>query len=372
LKFSRFRQLRNKDFFIIFVVVPTFLSMIYYSLIASGVYISESRFVIKSQAHRSSQISTLANFIQTTGLSSSQEQANELMDYIRSRDALADAQQHIDVHAIFSSKNADIFTRFPQFFQADTFENIYKYYGWAVGAHMDNDTGAAVLTVKAHSPKEAQALNEQLLKLSEDLINRLNQRAERRAIAEAETHVATAEKRVRFARIALREYRNNEDLLDPAKQATGVLELSNKLIGEQVALKAQLTLMQRVAPANPSIPALQSRIDAIGRQISMQNGRAVGTSVGIASKLTDYEKFIQEQEFAVQSMNAANAGLEQARVDAQKQQYYLERVVEPNKPDQEQLPHRLTQILTIAGILSCLYFIIWMLVVGIIEHSPED
>ena len=36
-----------------------------------------------------------------------------------------------------------------------------------------------------------------------------------------------------------------------------MLDVSNKLVAEQAALQTQLELMERVAPRNPSIPALQ-------------------------------------------------------------------------------------------------------------------
>jgi capsular polysaccharide transport system permease protein len=85
-----------------------------------------------------------------------------------------------------------------------------------------------------------------------------------------------------------------------------------------------------------------------------------------------YDNLALEQEFAAQTLTAANAALEQARTDAQRQQFYLERVVEPNAPDLARYPSRLWQILTVAGVALCLYFIGWMLVVGILEHAPED
>jgi capsular polysaccharide transport system permease protein len=130
--------------------------------------------------------------------------------------------------------------------------------------------------------------------------------------------------------------------------------------------------MRRVTPRNPAIPTLQSRIIAVSREIAAQNGRAVGTPTGIASKLGAYEKLQVEDEFATQILTAANTALETARTDAQKQQFYLERVVEPDKPDQSTLPHRLKRILVIFASSLCLYFIGWMITVGILEHSPED
>ncbi|NKI99134.1 hypothetical protein [Novosphingobium sp. SG707] len=71
------------------VVLPTLATAAYEGLFASDIYVSESRFVIKAPAQKSAQVSTLANLIQTTGLSGGQEQVNEVIDYIRSRSALA-------------------------------------------------------------------------------------------------------------------------------------------------------------------------------------------------------------------------------------------------------------------------------------------
>ncbi|EPR12673.1 hypothetical protein M527_01100 [Sphingobium indicum IP26] len=79
-----------------------------------------------------------------------------------------------------------------------------------------------------------------------------------------------------------------------------------------------------------------------------------------------------EQEFSTQMLNAANSMLEQARAEALKQQYYLERVVQPNKPDQPILPSRIKKILTVVFGTLCLYLVGWMLIVGILEHAPEE
>jgi capsular polysaccharide transport system permease protein len=241
-----------------------------------------------------------------------------------------------------------------------------------VGADTDPESGLALLEVQAFTPEDAYRLNARLLDLSEALVNRLNQRAEGRAIAEAEQRVTEAEARVRNARVSISAFRNQQDLLDPTKQAAGVLEVSNKLVAEQAALQAQLDLMLRVAPRNPAIPALRNRVAAVGRAIATQNGRAVGTPTGIASKLSAYEKLAAEQEFATQMLTASNTALETARTEAQKQQFYVERVVEPNLPDEPLLPRRLKRILVVFAASLGLYFIGWMLVVGILEHAPED
>ncbi|WP_395392710.1 capsule biosynthesis protein [Novosphingobium sp. BL-8A] len=366
------RWMKKRRWFIIFVIAPTMLAALYFGLFASDIYVSESRFVIKSPDQKRAQLSSLANLIQTTGLSGGQEQANEVLDFVRSRDALKALEKTPGFRARYASHDVDFLSRFPQPLHDNTFEDLYKYYGKQVEAQLDTETGASVIRVKGYTAQDAYEVNRRLLELSEDLVNRLNDRVRTRAISEAQRQVDLATDRARTARIALARYRNSEELIDPAKQAVGVLEISNGLIAQRAALQAQLDQMRRVTPENPSIPALQNRVNAISGQIGAQDNRVVGSPSGIASKLGGYENLLVEQEFATQNLNVANAALVQARADAQRQQYYLERVVEPNLPDMPLLPRRLLDIIIVAAVATCLYFIGWMLVVGILEHAPEE
>lgn len=372
LRVSVFKRVRAKHLFYVFVVLPTLLATIYFGFVASEIYISESRFVIKSPDQKRAQISTLANLIQTTGLSGGQEQTNEILGYVRSRGALAGLVRKADIRAKYDLPGVDFMSRFPQPLSDGSFESLFRYYGKMVDARLDSQTGLAVVTVKAFTAKDAYTINEQILELSEQLVNKLNLRAQSKAISEAERQVVLATTRLAAARARLGRYRNKQELIDPAKQAGGVLEIANTLIAQRAALQAQLDQMRRATPNNPSIHALENRVSAISVQIASQDSRVVGTDSAIASKLGGYESLVVEQEFATQNLNVASAALVQARAEAQRQQFYLERVVEPNVPDVPLLPRRLLSILVVAATALCLYMIGWMITVGILEHAPGD
>ena len=365
-------RLRRQRWFALFVIAPSLLAAIYFGLIASDIYVSESRFVVKSPDRKQTHMPSLANLIQTTGLSAGQEQTSEIIDYLRSRDALRDLATRVDVKGAFAAPTVDRLSRFPEIFQKDNFENLHAYYASMVDVRLDHETGMAVLTANAFAPTQAQALNENLLRLGEDLINRLNERANTKTIKEAEERVIAAQARVRKARVELSQYRNNSELLDPQQQGMGVLEISNSLVAQESALRAKLAAVERATPGHPSLPAIRQRIAALSEQVAAQTGRAVGTPSGIASKMSGYETLLVEQEFATQVLTAANATLEQARAEALKQQYYLERVVQPNRPDDALLPARIKQILIVVFASLCLYLVGWMLVAGILEHAPEE
>lgn len=364
--------LHRRRWFVLVVIVPVLLTTIYYAFVASDIYVSESRFVIKAPNQRQGQVSTLASLIQTTGLSSGQEQGNEVVDYIRSRSALKDLRRQMNVQGAFNTNDIDLLARYPKPWQSESDDRLFRYYTKRVEAGADHDSGLIVLRTMAFVPADAQRLNQKLLGLSEHLVNELNARSRQKSIAESENRMREAAIRVAAARTALSRYRSSAGLLDPVKQATGVLEVSTGLTSERAALQAQLNVITRAAPANPSIPSLRSRLAAIDQEIARQNGRVVGSGSAIAAKLPGYENAVFGQEFAEQMMTAASASLEQARSESLKQQFYLERVVEPNLPDVADLPRGWRTILTVIGATICLYFIGWMFIVGILEHKPED
>lgn len=372
LKIPSLKRLGKNRQLLLMVVAPTLLTLVYETGIASDIYVSESRFVIKAPSQKAAQISTLASLIQTTALSGGQEQSWEVIEYIRSRSALNDLQKQFSVERVFSREGSDVFSRYPGLFRFRSQERLFHYYQDMVSSTMDHETGVVVLKVKAFDAADAQQLNERLLGMSERLVNTLNNRAQGKQVAEAERRVAEAEARVARARTALGAFRNAQALLDPSKQATGVLEISNKLVAERASVKAQLDQMRIAAPRNPAIPALEARLDAMDHAIATQDGRAVGSAGAIASKLPSYEALMQEQEFAAANLNAANASLVQARADSVRQQYYLERIVQPSAQDEPALPHRWKTVLTVLAASLCLYVVAWMFLVGILEHAPED
>lgn len=363
---------RRNPWFLVGVVLPVLLSAVYFFAIASNQFVSESRFAVKAPNQRGAQVSSFANLIQTTGLSGGQEQSNQVIDFVRSRSALTALAKDLSVQKIYSAEEVDMLSRFPLPWQENAFEDLFDYYRDKIQISRDTDTGLVVLRTIAFDPAEAAAINEKLLQQSEQLVNELNENARTNAIEEAESRVVEAEARVAAARRAIAQFRNTAAVVDPLQEATGVAEIVNRIITERASLEAQLSTLRSVTPDHPSIPTLREQIASLTREIERQTARVVGGGNTISGKLPSYDALVLEQELASELLILAQTTLEGARTDALKQQYYLERVVNPNVPDQPEYPKALRTVLTIFGFALCLYFIVWMFVVGILEHAPED
>ena len=102
------------------VIIPTALAVIYFGLIASDVYISEARFVVRSPQRQAP--TGLGALFQGTGFSRSQDDTYSVHDFVLSRDALKELDDQLAVRKAYSSKSADFINRFPGLDWDDSFE----------------------------------------------------------------------------------------------------------------------------------------------------------------------------------------------------------------------------------------------------------
>ncbi|WP_257554435.1 hypothetical protein [Sphingobium sp. CFD-2] len=353
--------------FVCTVLMPMVMAVLYFGFLASDVYVSESRFVVRSPDKPAS--SGIGILLKSAGFTNAGDEVYAAKDYVVSRDALS-ALNRSDAFRKASSQNSIFyFDRFGTLFSGSTFEDLYKYFQSRV--HVDHVASSSIttLTVRAYTARDAQRFNEQLLEMAEATVNRLNERGRKDLIRFAETEVEDAKRAARMAALALSAYRNQEGVVDPEKQAAVQLQMISKLQDELIAARTQLVALRQFTPRNPQIEVLQSRIRELGREVDMQLGKVAGDRRSLAATAAQYQRLALESQFADKQLAASMASLEDARNEARRKQAYVERIVEPNLPDDALEPRRLR------GLISTLLFslIVWgvlqMLFAAIREHK---
>lgn len=362
---KRFTQI-NRLFFIT-VLLPTFLSIIYFGLIAADVYISESRFVVRSPDR---QVATgLGALLKSTGFSRSQDDSYTVQDVMRSRDALKIINAELPLDKAFGKPNGDIISRFNSLGLDGSQEALYRYYQKKIVIDLDSSSSISTLQVNAFKAEDAYRINSLLLELAEKLVNQLNQRGRQDMIRFAMSEVEIAEQKAKAASLALADYRNQQGIFDPERQSAMQLQLVSKLQDELIAAQTQLEQVRVFTPENPQIPVLQKRISTLRFEINKQMSKVAGDNASLTKKSAEYERLMLERGFAEKQLAAALASLEQARNDAQRKQLYLERIVQPSKPDVAVEPRRLRAILTVLVLGLTAWGILTILIAGISEHK---
>jgi capsular polysaccharide transport system permease protein len=350
------------------VIVPTCAAILYYGFFASDVFISESRFLVRSPQHQS-QSGLFGEILQGSGLVHSQDDTYSVHDYILSRDALRELDAKLGVRNAFASKRVDWFNRFPGLYWDDSFEEFYRYYGKHVGVEYDPASSISTLTVRAFTAQDAQQINILLLRISENLVNTLNGRSRQDLIRYAEDEVKLAADKATAAAVALFQYRSKHEVFEPDKQAAIQLESVAKIQEELITTEAQLAQVMRLSPNNPQITGLESRADTLRHAIVTEAAKVTSASGSFSARAPDFERLTVESVFSDKQLGAALADLEGARNEAQRQQLYLERLVQPNLPDKAMEPRRVRSMFTVLLVGLVAWGVVSLLVAAIREHS---
>jgi capsular polysaccharide transport system permease protein len=365
----------RKPFFLL-VILPTLIAALYYYAIAAPQYVSEARFVVHSRgsdggAQAAALRAAAGAALGGLGGGASSSETNSIRDFLSSLDAVMLADEKLDLVALWRRPEADLLARL--WFTEP--ERLARFYNQMVSVALDPSTNVTTLRVRSFRPEDSKALAETLLGAAEALVNRLSERMRNDTLQAARHEVEISERRVQGSSAALIRFREQEKELDSAGAVQAAVVLRGQFEGSLAQARAELTeRLQFMRPDNPALQATRNRIDALERQIAAERSRHTDTSSNLggailASQLADYERLMLEREFSNKQLASATAGLEVARMEAQRQQMYLSRIVQPNLAVYALYPRTSINVASIFLGLAIAYGIGWLLIVGMREHA---
>jgi capsular polysaccharide transport system permease protein len=360
--------LRRNWLFALMVVAPTVGAIVYYGLIASDVYVSESRFVVRSP-QRPVQTGLVSQLLQGGGFSRAQDDTYSVRDYILSRDALKELEDKLSIRQLYSTKTVDFLDRFPGLVRDRSFEEFYRYYGKHIGVDYDPVSSISILSVHAFTAEDAYKINALLMEMSEGLVNTLNDRSRQDMIQFADREVKIASDKAKDASLALLTYRSRQSVFEPDRQAALQLESVAKIQQELIATETELAQIKKLSPDNPQIRALMSRAQTLREAIASEASKVTGARSSFSARAPNFERLALDVEFADKQLGVALAELETARSEALQKQLYLERLVQPNLPDKAMEPRRIRSMFTVLLISLIGWAVASLLIASVREHA---
>ena len=363
---------RRHGLFFATVVLPTLLSVLYFALYATKIYVSESSYVVRSPNKQSTAASGLGSLLQGAGFSGFAKAPDDVYavsQYIQSRDALSFLDEKLDLRTEWQSDKIDLLHRFDPLDLDDSREALHEYYLKMVKVGAEPASGITTLTVMGFSPEQVLVTNELLLGKAEELVNILNERGRNDLIRFAGTEVKHAEDKAKAAAKALSDFRNTQAVVDPEKQTMLHFEQISRLQEELIRTRGQLTQLKVFAPDSPHPPALELRTRTLEAEIATETEKITGGEQSLASKAAEYQRLQLERDFADKQLAVAMAALESARNEAQRQQLYLETIAKPSLPDDAAYPKRIRGVLTTLVLGLVAWGILAMLLAGVREHQ---
>ncbi|PPD06973.1 MAG: hypothetical protein CTY36_05010 [Methylocystis sp.] len=326
--------------FAAFVIAPFLVASIYWGLIASKQYVTETKFSLR--AGEASSLDLLSGGAMGSQASQQMQDAQVLVNFIRSRSMVEALDRKVGLRAMFSRSGVDYFSSFDP---EDSVEELEKYWKRRIDASLDMMSGIISVNVRAFTPSDSLAIAQNVTDLSERLVNELSTRSRRDALAQARTELTRAEEQLKNATGSMRDARNTEGVLDAPAAAEAINKLITTLRLELSATQEDLALHSDSATSDSPqarlltarVQSLKSQIDEYSTQIAGGGERGEGSLAQRAGVLSMHQI---ELDLARQRYALAASMFENARVDLETQRAYLVSFLRPTLAEKSLYPRR--------------------------------
>jgi len=219
-------------------------------------------------------------------------------------------------------------------------EELYRAYSRAVSVKFFMVEQENSISVDAFSPEDSRRMAQGLLTLAQQFVERMDTQGVQNALDVDARQLQSAQVQASSAANALAAWSAAHHDVDPAAQATLVMNMISQL--EQELNTARINYEKVLAFGNPDHPMLQPaqmQVAALERQLAEARQRLAGGHNSEAARLRTYSQLKNAQSFADSSLTAARDAYQQSYREATRLRRYLSVIVQPvatdvpNSPD---------------------------------------
>jgi capsular polysaccharide transport system permease protein len=333
--------------FVAIVLLPMLVVGIYYGLIASDQYATETRFSLRNGEPG---ISDMLGGLTGGGGSQQSQDSQIIIDYARSRTIVESLETELDLRQIFARDDADYLSRFKK---NKPIEDLVRYWRKRVDASYEKTSGIITLEVRAFTPEDSFMLAGKILERCEKLVNDLSQRSRRDALKQAEFELHRAEGQLKGATADMREAQNSQGVLDATVEAEALNKIVTLLRLDLVKAQQQIAGQgDGVSADAPQVRVLNARVQTLQEQINKYATQIADKNLG-GESMADRKRALdlQQTELAVamQRYIMASVAFENARLDLETQKAYLAPFIKPMLSTKPTYPKRWWDWFLISG-----------------------
>jgi len=342
---------------LLFVLLPVLVCGTYLHVFAANQYVSEFRFTIRrpavAQGTQPSVVSALSGG--NNSLAAMIQDSEVINQYLRSRQAMDDLRGTLDVAEPWSRAEWDwLFKLDP----SRSAERRLRYWRRMVVPYLDTTTGITTVRVWAFDPEDASRIATALRDQAEGLVNRLGRRSQEDWLRQAERDASAAESDLHRIRLAMADYRNQNQLLFPAMNAQVISQVEARLREALADLRGQLATQTSLGVAANSLQmeVLRRRIAGLEDEVRRIRSELTGNpgpggapaDASLATRLSGYAALEVEERMATQRLERVQNQLSLAQAEAARQLIYLTTFISPVPADASEWPRRWLILLQVA------------------------
>ncbi|MDQ0454879.1 hypothetical protein [Rhizobium paknamense] len=365
-RFGRFFTKRNS--LIVCVLIPSLLAALYYFLIASGQYVTETRMVVRtigvSERFDTSEVRSGRSIV---GGDSLTQDSYIVANYLRSPQIVDKLDREMDLKSFFIKDDIDFLSRLSDGREA-SFEELTKYWNEHVDTYVDGPSGIIIFTVRAFSPEDSMRISKAALDAANQMIDKISEKAKTDLVARAQSEMQASLENYQKALGDLRDYQNRTGILDPTSSAKMVSAIIAKLTEEKLKLTVDLNSL-KAAKADDTARGRELRrsIQALDDQIDQQQNSLAGkkddTGEQLSSSMIEFSR-LETRRIVTQALYEATArNLDTAQSTALKRTTFISVFSASHLPEKAKYPERFSEWLVLTAGLFTLWMtatLVWM------------
>jgi capsular polysaccharide transport system permease protein len=336
-------------FFILLCALPSVLATWYYAEVASDRYAAGASFVVRGLDSGGGGADLVSSFTGLTSSGSTTSDSYIIRRYLESADMIRELDSERQLRQHYSNGRIDWISRFDG---SEPFEELVIYWQRRITTTYDSTTGIITFEVQGFNADFTLALAERVLDAANGLVNRLSESARRDSVQFATIEVERAEERLFAAQLGIRNFRSEVGSVNPNMNAQLDAELIGDLESQLSDVQSRISMLAvQLDGDTPVLRQLEREAHALRTQITDRRS-AIGarqdqTGSATADALSEFEALQLEQTFAQQRYASALSSLENARLDADRQQRYLAIFARPFQPEEAVYPLSLRNVFLI-------------------------
>lgn len=325
------------------ILVPTFIMLVYYALLARPEYDTEMKFTIQGLEQRPPD---LLGGIGIPSISRSGNDGLVVVDFIESTELVSRLENDYGFDAAYGGWSFDPMARMSP---SAALEDKTEFWRGQSSAAYDPASNVITVNVRAYTPEESLRLAEGVLQETEAVVNSLNSRVQGEAVRVANEEVELRRDEYDEARRRAISSRANRatTIESEAQQQIGLVgQIESQLANARVERAAAIAQFR---PTSPQIRAIDERIASLEAQraAAMAEIRG-GPGVTEASRDVSAQTALLDYQFAQQAYYAAIQARQQALTARENERRYLVAFVPPRLPETSNYWSRFVNVIAVA------------------------
>ncbi|TRY30765.1 lipopolysaccharide biosynthesis protein [Aliiglaciecola sp. M165] len=358
--------------FYLFVLLPFLILTVYFVLIASPRYESQTKFIVKEPdglATLDPAMAVLSGF----GVQSSNLDTELVQAFINSNDMMNYLEERIGFRTHFSDSDQDFFSRLSS---NASIESQFAYFLKRIEVEIDQDSQIISVFAQGFDPVFAKKMTEAILERAEWYINEIGHLLAKEQMAFVMGEHELVEKKLQGAKSRLLDFQRQHAILDPEAEGLARQQITYQLEGSIAAKRAEVnSMLSSMSNTAPAVVQAVSQLNGLIEQLKAERAKLANSdslennlnqlSIGeILAKFSDYKI---DLELALQAYAASQVSIEKSRIEAYRQLKYLVVVESPTTPENDKYPD-IFYNLSLAFALLLMLFGIGKIIIATVEE----